>query len=108
MTSETVKTTKTLENLSCWLKDGAAIVDAMRRDLLAGGEDPEPEQAGRELPDMRSIRECCDALSLSRAYVQQLVDNGKVPWIRCGKKRLVNFGVLCRTISAGEGNQGEE
>lgn len=56
-----------------------------------------------EIPKMLSVRECARLTGVSYAQLLQICKDGKVAFIRTGKKYLVNVKSLSDYLNHGEG-----
>lgn len=55
-----------------------------------------------ELPKMATINECAKTVKLAKYHIRQLVLQGKVKYVKTGKKYLINLNSLIEYLNNGE------
>lgn len=55
-----------------------------------------------ELPKMATINECAKIVKLAKYHIRQLVLQGKVKYVKAGKKYLINLNSLIEYLNNGE------
>lgn len=55
-----------------------------------------------ELPKMATINECAKIVKLAKYHIRQLVLQGKVKYVKAGKKYLINLNSLVEYLNNGE------
>ena len=55
-----------------------------------------------KLPKMATINECAKTVGLAKYHIRQLVLQGKVKYVKAGKKYLINVDSLIEYLNNGE------
>ena len=55
-----------------------------------------------KLPKMATINECAKTIGLAKYHIRQLVLQGKVKYVKAGKKYLINVDSLIEYLNNGE------
>ena len=55
-----------------------------------------------KLPKMATINECAKTVGLAKYHIRQLVLQGKVKYVKAGKKYLINVDNLIEYLNNGE------
>lgn len=55
-----------------------------------------------KLPKMATINECAKMVKLAKYHIRQLVLQGKVKYVKAGKKHLINVDSLIEYLNNGE------
>ena len=55
-----------------------------------------------KLPKMATINECAKTVGLAKYHIRQLVLQGKVKYVKAGKKYLINVDSLIEYLNSGE------
>lgn len=62
----------------------------------------QPMTGNFELPKMATINECAKIVKLAKYHIRQLVLQGKVKYVKAGKKYLINLNSLIEYLNNGE------
>lgn len=54
------------------------------------------------IPEMKTISEISEIVGLAKYHIRQIVLQGKVKYVKAGKKYLINLGSLVEYLNNGE------
>lgn len=81
------------------LLDELREVEQRKQQLLTQAKE-EPEEI--EVPRMLTIKAAASELGLSYDFLWKLCRQGKIIYVKAGRKYLVNMRCLCRYLNQGE------